>query len=250
MPLPVGANGVTRNDAELAFGPNAGQFRADVAFVARTRINQVFVLGDGRIVHALPIASTGAESVSAWVVVEELPGAAVAPIGARLSDQRVSWFSTATSPSVSDTRSFSTLKWSDAWPGVDMLLHVVGDRTERVFRVEPGADWRRIALAYDGARFEPDAGGGLIARDRDVVLTLSVPVAFQDTPEGRVPVDVRYVVAADGARVSFEVGAYDEHLPLTIDPVLQATYFGFGGTSTSVQPLAVLHDRPKGTCPG
>lgn len=228
----------TDDYSTFAFVPNGGQFRADVAFVARTRTNQIFVLADGRIVHALPIASTAAESISAWVVLEELPGAATAPRGARVSDQRVSWLRTAVSPVISDTHSFSALEWRDAWPGVDMLLHVVGDRTERVFRVAPGADWKCIALAYDGARFELDAGGGLTARAGDAILTLSAPVAFQDTTDGRVPVDVRYVVAADGARVSFEVGSYDQHLPLTIDPVLQATYFGFGGQSR-VTALAV-----------
>lgn len=71
----------TDDYSTFAFVPNGGQFRADVAFVARTPTNQIFVLADGRIVHALPIASTAAESISAWVVLEELPGAATRRAG-------------------------------------------------------------------------------------------------------------------------------------------------------------------------
>lgn len=225
--------------SSIAFVPNSGQFRADVAFVARTRTDQIFILNDGRILHALPTANTaGARKISAWVVLEELPGTTAAARGARISNQRVSWLNTVSSTPSSAPTSFSALEWSDAWPGIDMLLQIADDRTERVFRLKPGADWKQIALSYEGAHFELDADGGLTARDRNIDLTLSAPIAFQDTQQGRVSVDVRYVVAEEGKRVSFEVGAHDRRLPLIIDPVLQATYFGFGGQSR-VTALAI-----------
>jgi hypothetical protein len=215
-----------------AFVRNAGQYRADVAFVARLRTNQIFVLNDGRILHALPIERTSADSMSAWVVVEGLQGATVAPRGMQVAQQRVTFLRTAVSPPVSGENSYTALEWRNAWPGVVMRLQIVEDRTERVFLVAPGADPKSIALTYDGVHFTLDENGGLIAPAGKGDLTLSAPVAFQDTVHGRVPVEVRYVVDDEGTRVSFEVGAYDEHLPLTIDPVLQSTYFGFDGQST------------------
>jgi hypothetical protein len=224
-----------------AFVRNAGQYRADVAYAARLRTNQIFVLDDGRIVHALPIERTGADSMSAWVVVEGLQGATVAPRSVQ-AQQGLTFRTTAFSQLVLDEDSYSALAWHDAWPGVDMRLQVIEDRTERVFLVAPGADPKSIALTYDGVHFTLDESGGLIARAGEGGLTLSAPVAFQDTAHGRVPVEVRYVVDAKGTRVSFDVGAYDESLPLTIDPVLQSTYFGFDGqsavTSMAVDPAS------------
>lgn len=221
-----------------AFVRNTGEYRADVAYAARLHTSQVFVLDDGRIVHALPIARTGADSMSAWVVVEELQGATVAARGAQVAQQQVTFRTTAFSQPVLDENSYSTLNWHDAWPGIDMRLEIAEDRTERVFLVAPGADPKSIALAYDGVHFTLDESGGLIARAGKGDLALSAPVAFQDTAQGRVPVEVRYVLDAEGTRVSFEVGAYDERLPLTIDPLLQSTYFGFDGQS-AVTSMAV-----------
>ncbi len=217
--------------ATYAFVRNTGQFRADVAYAARLRSSQIFVLNDGRVVHALPIERTGANSMSAWVVLEGLRGSNVVPRGSQLAPQRVTWLRTATSSPTSDES--SSRRSIGAMPGRASTCVCRSSRTE------PNACfwWRRAPTradcpAYDGVHFALDENGGLIARAGEGGLSLSAPVAFQDTAQGRVPVDVRYVVNAGGTRVSFELGAFDARLPLTIDPVLQSTYFGFGGASS------------------
>lgn len=219
------------------FMRNSGQFRADVAFVARLRTSQIFVLNDGRVLHALPIAPESTDSVSARVVVESMRGSAAKPIGAEVAASRVTWLQTAAT-SASHEEAYEALEWRSAWPGIDMRLQIADGRTERVFRVAPGADPRRIALAYDGVRFQPDPDGRLVASSGAGGISLSAPIAFQETAEGRVAVDVRYAINEEGTRVTFVVGAYDRRLPLTIDPVLQSTYFGFGGAS-AISSVAV-----------
>lgn len=92
-----------------------------------------------------------------------------------------------------------------------------------IFRVHAGANPSAIRLEFDGsARPSLSPEGDLLVGE----LLQHRPVAYQNAPNGRVPVDCRYVIRQSG-EVALALGAYDRNRELIIDPVLSyASYMG------------------------
>ncbi|MEO8592472.1 MAG: SBBP repeat-containing protein [Candidatus Solibacter sp.] len=119
---------------------------------------------------------------------------------------------------------YACVMYREVYPGIDLVFHDASGRLEYDFRLQPGADPSAIRVRFDsldGVRLE---GGELVAGS----LRQHRPVAFQDTPDGRRVVAVRYRLR--GTEVTFSLDAYDRSLPLVIDPVLSyATYADASG---------------------
>lgn len=225
--------------ASAAFAENAGQFAPEVAFARPYSGMGLFVLADGRLIHTFdmseasepPVAAGAARSpkhvarersTSGWVVVESLLGAASPSLEGEFEVDSVSWFTGS-----GRARTFETIRLHEPWPGIDMRLRFVAGESERLFEVAPGADASAIRLGFEGVKqWELRATGEVIFHTGAGPLTLSAPRAYQETPHGRQPVGVSYRVQDHPLSVSFVLGSYDDSLPLIIDPVLQATYFG------------------------
>jgi Ca2+-binding RTX toxin-like protein len=133
---------------------------------------------------------------------------------------------------------YARVEYREVYPGVDLVYHGTDGKLEYDFVVAPGADPRRIALAFDSVsdrRLEP--GGRLALRTAAGDVGLDAPHAYQEVGDTRRPVPSRYVLEPD--RVAIEVGGYDATLPLVIDPVLVYSTFLGGNEWDSAMDIAL-----------
>lgn len=124
------------------------------------------------------------------------------------------------------------------WPGVGVALHARARGVEKIFTVAPDAAVERIRVRVSGARgLSVNAAGALIARTDLGDVAFTAPVAYQERAGARHPVTVTY--RTDGDAYGFAVGAYDRSRPLVIDPLLQSTYLGGGGSVSDAYAIAL-----------
>jgi len=118
---------------------------------------------------------------------------------------------------------FAGVRANGVYPGIDVFYYTKGSAIEFDLEVSPGADPGLIRLAFDGAgRPVLDSNGDLVFASG---LRQRRPVAYQISPEGRLPVEAAYRLAPNGD-VVFRLGAYDASRKLIIDPILHAGYIG------------------------
>jgi hypothetical protein len=122
---------------------------------------------------------------------------------------------------------YARVHYTDVYPGIDLVYYGNQQQLEYDFVVAPGADPRRIRMAFHGARdVSINADGDLILSIAGGEVRQRKPIVYQDARGVREPVHGRYVMKR-GRQVGFELGAYDQSRPLVIDPVLvYSTYLG------------------------
>ncbi|HEX2060173.1 MAG TPA: IPT/TIG domain-containing protein, partial [Thermoanaerobaculia bacterium] len=115
--------------------------------------------------------------------------------------------------------SYHSVRYSGVYRGIDVEYHARRGTLEYDFVVAPGADWRAIALEFDGAKPVLDAkSGDLVLRVGKSEIRHRAPYAYQEIGGETKKVESRYAVK--NGKVSFVVGAFDRSQPLIIDPVL------------------------------
>lgn len=129
--------------------------------------------------------------------------------------------------------SHGRVRYRDVYPGIDVAFYGNGRELEYDFIVAPGAAADAARLRFDGVKSaEVDADGHLRLDTGRGVLVQRRPVAYQEGPRGRIPVEAAYRWHGDGT-IGFELGSRDPRLPLVIDPVLSyATLMGGIGFET------------------
>ncbi len=173
----------------------------------------------------------GASPTPAIAANDRLPGKSNYFIG----NNREKW--------VTDVPSYSRVKYSGIYPGVDVEFYGNQRQLEYDFTVAPGADPKAITLKIDGARrLTINSHGDLVLHIPDGDAEFQKPVVYQVVGAERREVAGKYALAS-GNRVTFAVAKYDRSLPLVIDPVLHPllTYSTFLGGSgdESGQGIAV-----------
>jgi hypothetical protein len=125
---------------------------------------------------------------------------------------------------------YQAVRYAEVYPGVDVLFYGNQRELEYDIVVAPGADPRRVRLAFDGARgLSVDEHGDLTIRTATGRLTHRKPLTYQEVEGRKQVIASRYVLKA-GKQIGFEVSAYDPTRPLVIDPVLvYSTYLGGSG---------------------
>jgi hypothetical protein len=137
----------------------------------------------------------------------------------------------ADSPASADGKAMplNRVTYANLWPGVTLAYNAsVGSIYTTTYSLAPGADAKNIRLHYNTPITLTNNGELIIAFETGS-LTESAPIAWQDIEGKRVAVDVSFRVS--GQEMSFELGAYNPHYPLTIDPDL--TWYTFLGGSGS-----------------
>ena len=126
---------------------------------------------------------------------------------------------------VRNVPTFSRVRYTAVYPGVDLVFYGNTSRLEHDFRVAPGADPDRIAFRLDGANeLTQSATGDLRVSLGDDLFVLQRPFAYQESDRGRTEVAAAFTIARDGT-IAFKLGAYDHTRELVIDPALTyATY--------------------------
>ncbi|HEY0083603.1 MAG TPA: SBBP repeat-containing protein, partial [Pyrinomonadaceae bacterium] len=138
-----------------------------------------------------------------------------------------------------DVPTYGRVRYSEVYPGIDVVYYGNQKQLEYDFVVAPGRDARAVSLQFEGAdKVEVDAGGDLLLTLGDEVIRQPKPTIYQEVASARRAVEGGYAVGANG-RVGFHVGAYDTTLPLVIDPVIvYSTYVG-GNDTDLARAIAV-----------
>ena len=126
-----------------------------------------------------------------------------------------------------DLPHYGRVEYSGIYPGIDLAYYGAGQQLEYDFVVRPQAQPRKIRLEFDGAdQLSIDPSGDLVLAVGGSQIRERKPVAYQESEGERRAVEARYVLLGK-KQVGFEVGSYDDTMPLVIDPVLvYSTYLG------------------------
>jgi hypothetical protein len=104
------------------------------------------------------------------------------------------------------------------YKGIDVVYREKANQLQFVFLIHPGANPRKIRLAYEGAeKLQLDAAGHLHLTLPNGTLAQEAPFAYQVVAGQRQPVQIRPKLQANG-RLRFQIGAYDPSRLLVIDP--------------------------------
>ncbi|MCQ3976943.1 MAG: hypothetical protein DPW09_26235, partial [Anaerolineae bacterium] len=225
----------------IYFEANQGQTDPQVSFLARGQGYNLFLTpaevtlvlhqqaqeteesGTGA---ALRMSLVGAETNPRLTGQHELPGRNNYFIG----NEPANWYS--------DIPTFEQVRYSQVYPGIDLVLYGNQQSLEYDFRVEPGADPGQILMNYAGAQsLELDEAGDLIIRLPGGEVRQKAPVIYQETYGVRHQIEGGFVIS--GQRVKFRIGQYDATQPLIIDPLLVYSSFLGGSGSDGVYKVAL-----------
>jgi hypothetical protein len=124
-------------------------------------------------------------------------------------------------------RTYGSIALGEVWPGVGVFLRAHGTSVEKLFVLSPGVSAGGIRVRVSGARsLRVDKKGRLVARAGPGRIAWTAPVAYQEAAGERHPIRVSYWIGGTGREYGFRLGTHDRTLPVTIDPLLQATYLG------------------------
>src|SRR5262249_1040808 len=147
--------------------------------------------------HALDVEFVGASG-------------AAHPVGDDVRLPRVSYFNGPPANWKRGLRTYGKVVYHQIWPGIELLYGSGTNQMEYTFVVQPGADPKKIQMAYNGASsLQIDAKGQLQISTPLGELTESAPVAYQDIGKKRVAVSAAFSLGA-GNTYSFQLGAYDK----------------------------------------
>jgi Beta-propeller repeat len=136
-------------------------------------------------------------------------------------------------------RSYTRVRYSEVYPGIDLEYHGNAQLLEYDFIVKPGFNPDKIRVAFSGVRGASiDSSGDLILKTDTDSLVQKKPHVYQRIDGREQTIDAAYVVT--GNQVGFKIADYDKTQPLVIDPVIIYSTF-FGGTGDEV-PFGVAVD--------
>ena len=128
---------------------------------------------------------------------------------------------------------FARVKYDGVYPGVDLVYYGNRGRLESDYIVAPGADARQIAVRIEGAdNLKVNSSGDAIITTAAGELSLHQPLAYQGANGTRQVVAANYVLRGPGL-LGIQVGPYDSHQPLVIDPVVDYATFLSGATGAT-----------------
>ena len=186
-----------------------------------------------------------------WVVKLDFVGANpnASPVSIERSETVISYFKGEAKDWKAGLNASSRIAYRELWPGIDLVYSGTLNRMKYEFVVQPGADPSLIKLAYRGAE-----GVRLTDSGRLAVSTPAggfeddVPVAWQDARGSRTDVPVAHVLRSEevveGSSsyvVGFQVGEYDNRLPLVLDPAV-IVYCGYIGSMNLDEGKAIAVD--------
>ncbi|HXN41430.1 MAG TPA: SBBP repeat-containing protein, partial [Myxococcaceae bacterium] len=130
-----------------------------------------------------------------------------------------------------DIPHFSRVQYDEIYPGVDLVLYGNDGQLEYDLIVKPGADTKRIRLAFDGAvKEELDERGDLVISAAAGSIRQRRPFVYQDQDGVRRAIGAAYVPLSHH-QFGIRLASYDQSRPLTIDPTVTFSSY-LGGTDT------------------
>jgi uncharacterized repeat protein (TIGR01451 family) len=134
---------------------------------------------------------------------------------------------------------YAGVRYHDVYPGVDLAYYGNAQQLEYDFIVQPGADPRRIAIAFRGARrISIDDGGDLVLQTAAGEIRHRRPLVYQETDGVQQRIESRFVLRGHD-EVGFQLAQYDPTRPLVIDPTLAYATFHGGSEGDTANGIAV-----------
>jgi Beta-propeller repeat len=131
----------------------------------------------------------------------------------------------------SSVPTYAKVRYSEVYPGVDLVYYWNQRQLEYDLVVAPGADPNEVKLHFVGAKLSLNADGDLMVAGENGEIAFHKPVVYQvkSGETTREPIDGRFALLADNT-VGFSLGTYDRGRVLVIDPTLAySTYLGGSG---------------------
>jgi hypothetical protein len=139
---------------------------------------------------------------------------------------------------VSRVPHFSSVKYSQVYPGIDLLFRTHQGEIEWDFLVASGSDPQQISLQAIGVdKLEIDTDGNLRIQQGKEHLTINRPSIFQELSGNQTAIEGGYLIEEEIIR--FQIGPSDRRLPLVIDPVLSYSSYLAGSGGESARAAAV-----------
>ena len=198
------AQSATATRLPLFFEPNLGQAGSGIRFLARTSTGAT-AFYDSAIVFpgGTRMILVGADPTAKIHGLDPGRGRSNYFIGSSKKDWRT------------NVPHYRRVHYGSVYRGVDLLFYGVENRVDFDFLIQPRANPSRIAMSFQSAALRLEVNGDLIAG----ATRFHKPVAYQEAGGIRRPVDARFVLR-DSQTATFDLGAYDPSLPLTVDPVV------------------------------
>ncbi len=131
-----------------------------------------------------------------------------------IGDDRTSWHS--------GVASYGSIEYRDLYPRIDLVFRMTDSGLKYDFVVAPGADLEQVAFSFEGsAASRIDSEGHLVVSTAAGPFRDDAPTAFQ----GDDSVDCAFVQRGP-ATYGFQCAPWDRSRPLTVDPLIWATYMG------------------------
>ena len=225
----------------LVFEPNSGQFPEQVKWIARGPDYQLLFTSEGASFKLFEDASEPRPSLpSAPGSRPELPSGALrkpsySTVQMKLTGGRPWAAIKGLEPTGGITnyllggqsrnwktgvQHYSRLSIAGVYEGIDLVFYSNGSQLEYDFVVAPGADPKRIRLAFDGVeRMQVDSKSGdlLLTMRSGAELRHFRPKVYQQAGARKVEVAGGYEIL-DRRQATFTLAAYDPGRPLIIDP--------------------------------
>lgn len=222
LPAPPTPPPLTAGSLPLFYERNAGQFPPEIRYLARGQQFSLALTGSAAILSLPQCAPLRLEwegaAQTTWTPQAETGGTSHYFRGDHPSRWRTA------------IPHYARVRSSSLYPGINLVFYGSRNRPEFDFIVAPHADPAAIRFRIRGAkniRLEPSGELALLTEKGS--FRLAAPVLYQPSDTGNRPISGRYRLHQPNL-VGFSIDAYDASLPLVIDPVLTATYFGGGGT--------------------
>ncbi len=136
---------------------------------------------------------------------------------------------------------YAKVKYTDVYPGIDLIYYGNQRQLEYDFVVAPGATPKSIRLAFRGVqKTHIDVHGDLVLRVAGGEIRQLKPVVYQERSGVKEYLEGRYLLKGIH-EVGFEIAEYDASKPLVIDPVLIYSSF-LGGSGNDFGHAVAVDD--------
>jgi PKD repeat protein len=211
----------------IPFVANEGQLDGQVRYSADTFYGTGYITGTG-ITHRI----RGGDNTT-LVLTEEFidPEGRVIPLhpaGEEQADTVISYFSGNDSAKwQTGLPVYNVVSLGELYPGITVKLRAHGGTIEKILYISPGVRPESVRIRVRGAdRMHINREGNLVMLSSLAGnVSMTRPVAYQESRDRRDPVESRYVLS--GNTYGYTAGDYDTTRHLVIDPALDySTYLG------------------------
>lgn len=230
----------------ITFEANVGQAAAGVDFISRGNGHTLFLMGDEMVLSLAKVTDLSTDLLtSAYDHPDELPTIAVhnlhmAFVGGNTAPQisrqtelaGVSNYFHGNNPSEwhLNVPHYQEIHYQNLYNGIDLVFGSNEGGLQYDFIVAPNINPQTIQMRFDPVQhIALDEQGNLLLHFNDTILRHNAPIIYQMDGREEHQIQGRFRLI-DNNTVGFEVGSYNENLPLVIDPTLvYSTFVGGSG---------------------